>query len=81
MINRAASEILGVDEQDVLHKRYDEAFAFIQLDPLRQLFRNLEEGQGRAEEEIAADRARQDSDASHKDSRRSGTAAALRSAR
>ena len=52
-INQAASEILAVDEQDVLHKRYDEAFAFIQLDPIRYLFRTLEEGHGRAEEEIA----------------------------
>ncbi len=52
-INRAASEILGVHEQDVLQKRYDEAFAFIQLDPIRDLFRRLEEGRGRAEEEIA----------------------------
>jgi two-component system nitrogen regulation sensor histidine kinase NtrY len=42
-----------VHEQDVLHKRYDEAFSFIQLDPIRGLFRRLEEGRGRAEEEIA----------------------------
>jgi two-component system nitrogen regulation sensor histidine kinase NtrY len=52
MINRAACEILGVQEQDVLHKRYDEAFSFLQLDQIRQLFRKLEEGHGRTEEEI-----------------------------
>ena len=52
MINRAASEILAVQERDVLDKRYDEAFAFIQLDPIRDLFRKLEEGRGRAEEEM-----------------------------
>ncbi len=52
-INRAASEILGVHEKDVLQKRYDDAFPFIQLDPIRSLFRRLEEGRGRAEEEIA----------------------------
>jgi two-component system nitrogen regulation sensor histidine kinase NtrY len=51
-INRAASEILGVHEKDVLDKRYDEAFGFIELDPIRGLFRRLDEGQGRAEEEI-----------------------------
>ena len=39
-------------EKDVLHKRYDEAFAFIQLDPIRDLFRKLEQGHGRAEEEM-----------------------------
>jgi two-component system nitrogen regulation sensor histidine kinase NtrY len=51
-INRSALEILGVREQDVLARRYDDAFAFIQLDPIRGLFRKLEEGHGRAEEEI-----------------------------
>ncbi len=51
-VNRAASEVLGVQEKDVLNKRYDEAFPFIQLDPIRNLFRKLEEGHGRAEEEI-----------------------------
>ncbi len=51
-INRAASEILAVQEQDVLHKRYDDAFPFVQLDPLRSLFRKMEEGHGRAEEEM-----------------------------
>jgi two-component system nitrogen regulation sensor histidine kinase NtrY len=52
MINRAGCEILGVQEQDVLHKRYDEAFSFLPLDQIRQLFRKLEEGHGRTEEEI-----------------------------
>ncbi|OGW41626.1 MAG: hypothetical protein A2010_14905 [Nitrospirae bacterium GWD2_57_9] len=51
-INRAACEILGVDENNVVNKRYDEAFAFIQLDPIRGLFRKLEDGRGRAEEEM-----------------------------
>ena len=51
-INRAASEILAANEADVLNKRYDDAFAFIQLDPIRALFRKLEEGRGRAESEI-----------------------------
>jgi two-component system nitrogen regulation sensor histidine kinase NtrY len=51
-INRAALEILAVEEPDVLHKRYDEAFPFIQLDPIRDLFRKLEQGHGRAEEEM-----------------------------
>ena len=52
-INRAASEILAVNSEDVLNKRYDEAFGFIELGPIRDLFRRLEEGHGRAEEEIA----------------------------
>jgi two-component system nitrogen regulation sensor histidine kinase NtrY len=51
-INRAASEILVVSEGDVLNRRYDEAFGFIELDPIRSLFRKVNEGQGRAEEEI-----------------------------
>jgi two-component system nitrogen regulation sensor histidine kinase NtrY len=51
-INRAASEILGVRDEELLSKRYDDAFAFIKLDPIRALFRKLEEGHGRAEEEI-----------------------------
>jgi two-component system nitrogen regulation sensor histidine kinase NtrY len=37
----------------VLNKRYDEAFGFIELGPIRDLFRRLEEGHGRAEEEVA----------------------------
>jgi two-component system nitrogen regulation sensor histidine kinase NtrY len=52
-INRAASDILSVRDQDVLFKRYDEAFAFIELGPVRKLFRRLEEGPGQAEEELS----------------------------
>jgi two-component system, NtrC family, nitrogen regulation sensor histidine kinase NtrY len=52
-VNHSASEILGIQEQDVLGKRYDEAFGFIELEPIRRLFRRLEEGQGRAEEELS----------------------------
>lgn len=52
-INPSASASLGVHEKDVLGKRYDEAFGFIELEPIRRLFRRLEQGQGRAEEEIA----------------------------
>ncbi len=52
-INPSASAILGVHERDVLDKRYDEAFGFIELEPIRRLFRRLEEGQGRAEDEIS----------------------------
>jgi len=52
-INRAASDILSVLDQDVLFKRYDEAFAFIELGPVRKLFRRLEEGPGQAEEELS----------------------------
>jgi len=52
-VNRSASEILGIQEQEVLGKRYDEAFGFIELDPIRGLFRRLEDGQGRAEEELS----------------------------
>ncbi len=52
-LNPAASEILGIEEQSVVGRRYDEAFGFIELDPIRGLFRKLEQGQGRAEEELA----------------------------
>jgi len=52
-VNQAASEILGIREQDVLGKRYDEAFEFIELDPIRDLFRRLEQGEGRTEEELS----------------------------
>ncbi|MCK9418457.1 MAG: ATP-binding protein [Nitrospirae bacterium] len=52
-VNHSASEILGIQEQDVLGKRYDEAFGFLELDPIRSLFRKLEQGQGRAEEELS----------------------------
>jgi len=51
-INPAASGILGVQEREALGKRYDEVFGFIELDPIRDLFRRLEQGQGRAEEEM-----------------------------
>jgi two-component system nitrogen regulation sensor histidine kinase NtrY len=52
-VNHSAAEILGIHEQDALGKRYDEAFGFIELDPIRRLFRRLEEEQGRAEEELS----------------------------
>ncbi len=52
-VNHSASEILGIREEDVLGKRYDEAFGFLELDPIRRLFRRLEQGQGRAEEEFS----------------------------
>ncbi len=52
-INRAASDILSVRDQDVLFKRYDEAFSFIELGPVRTLFSRLEKGPGQAEEELS----------------------------
>jgi two-component system nitrogen regulation sensor histidine kinase NtrY len=52
-VNQAASEILGIREQDALDKRYDEAFGFIELDPIRGLFRRLEQGEGQTEEELS----------------------------
>ncbi|MGE5172492.1 MAG: ATP-binding protein [Betaproteobacteria bacterium] len=52
-VNQSASEILGIQERDVLGRRYDEAFGFIELNPIRSLFRKLEEGHGRAEEELS----------------------------
>jgi two-component system, NtrC family, nitrogen regulation sensor histidine kinase NtrY len=52
-INPAASRILGIGSEDVLNKRYDEAFRFIDLGPIRKLFRKLEEGHGSAEEELS----------------------------
>ena len=45
--------LLGIREQDVLGKRYDEAFGFIELDPVRDLFRKLVQGEGRTEEELS----------------------------
>jgi len=51
-VNQSATEVLGIREEEVLGKRYDEAFGFIELDPIRGLFRKLEEGQGWAEEEL-----------------------------
>jgi len=52
MVNQSASGILGIREKEVLGRRYDEAFGFIELEPIRGLFRKLEEGHGRAEEEL-----------------------------
>ena len=52
-INPAASRILGIHEEEVMNKRYDEAFRFIDLGPIRGLFRKLEEGHGSAEEELS----------------------------
>jgi two-component system nitrogen regulation sensor histidine kinase NtrY len=53
-INPAALRIIGVRSVDVLDRRYDEAFGFIDdLGPIRNLFRKLEEGHGSAEEELS----------------------------
>jgi len=52
-VNRSASEILHIREDEVLGKRYDEAFGFLEFNPIRMLFRRLEEGHGRAEEEFS----------------------------
>jgi len=52
-VNQSASGILGIREQDALGRRYDEAFEFIELDPIRDLFRRLERGEGRIEEELS----------------------------
>ncbi len=49
-INPAATRILGIQPQDVLGKMYDEAFNFVELGPIRNLFRRLDQGKGRAEE-------------------------------
>jgi two-component system nitrogen regulation sensor histidine kinase NtrY len=49
-VNPAAARILDIRPEDVLERRYDEAFGFIDLKPIRNLFRRLEEGLGRAEE-------------------------------
>jgi two-component system nitrogen regulation sensor histidine kinase NtrY len=51
-VNQSASEILGIQEQGVLGRRYDEAFEFLELEPIRGLFRRLEQGQGREEKEL-----------------------------
>ncbi len=51
-INPAACRILGVNPADVHGKRYDDAFGYIDLGPIRNLFRKMEEGNGRTEEEI-----------------------------
>jgi two-component system nitrogen regulation sensor histidine kinase NtrY len=52
-MNAAASRILGVAAETVLRRRYDEAFDFIDVGPIRNLFRRLEEGKGSAEEELS----------------------------
>ena len=52
-VNPAASRILGIRPEDVMSKPYHEAFGFIDLGPIRHLFRKLEEGQGSAEEELS----------------------------
>lgn len=52
-INPAASRILGVQPENVLGKRYDDALGFVDLEPIRDLFRKVEEGQGRTEEELS----------------------------
>jgi len=52
-INAAAARILGVSPDAVLQKRYDEAFGFIDLGPIRRLFRRPEEGLEGAEEEVS----------------------------
>lgn len=52
-VNQAASDILGIREEDALGKRYDEAFGFLELDPIRKIFRKLEQGPGPADEELS----------------------------
>lgn len=52
-VNQAASDILGIREEEALGKRYDEAFGFLELDPIRKLFRKLEQGEGPTEEELS----------------------------
>jgi two-component system nitrogen regulation sensor histidine kinase NtrY len=52
-INPAAARILGIRAEDVMNRRYDEAFRFIDLGPIRSLFRKLEEGHGSAEDELS----------------------------
>ncbi|HAK59917.1 MAG TPA: hypothetical protein DCO77_05975 [Nitrospiraceae bacterium] len=52
-INAAAERILGIRSDGVINRRYDDAFSFIELAPIRSLFRKLEQGKGRAEEVIS----------------------------
>ncbi len=52
-VNQSASEMLGVLEQDALGKRYDEVFGFVELGPIRNLFRKLEQGEGKSAEELS----------------------------
>ncbi len=51
-INPAALRILDVRQEEVLDQRYDEAFGFVDLRPVRNLFRRLEQGRGSAEEVV-----------------------------
>jgi two-component system nitrogen regulation sensor histidine kinase NtrY len=51
-VNQSAADVLGIQEHDVLGKRYDDALGFIELGPIRSLFRKLEHGPGRMEEEL-----------------------------
>jgi two-component system nitrogen regulation sensor histidine kinase NtrY len=51
-VNPAAEDILGIRSADIVGRIYSDAFSFIELDPLRNLFRRLEQGKGRAEEVI-----------------------------
>ncbi len=51
-VNQSAADVLGIQEHDVLGRRYDDALGFIELDPIRRLFRKLEHGPGRMEEEL-----------------------------
>ncbi len=51
-VNQSAADILGIREQDALGRRYDAALEFVEIDPIRSLFRKLEQGQARMEEEL-----------------------------
>lgn len=51
-INAAALRILAVQPHDVLGRMYDTAFNFIELGPIRDLFRKLDQGTGRAEDVV-----------------------------
>jgi two-component system nitrogen regulation sensor histidine kinase NtrY len=52
-VNPSAAKILGIAPGEALNRRYDEAFGFIDLAPVRGLFRRLEEGHGHAEDELS----------------------------
>ncbi len=52
-VNDAASRILGIVPSEVTGRRYDEAFGFMDLGPVRGLFRSLEEGLSSAEKELS----------------------------
>lgn len=52
-VNPSAAKILGIAPGEALDRRYDEAFGFIDLAPVRSLFRRLEEGHGHAEDELS----------------------------